>query len=339
MEFETLVPQNIGGGGGLTYVEVANYAALPSAAAHTGEDYLVQTSTGLWPFNAKPAGLWRSNGTTWIWLGDSANEATEIAVTPVGGISSTDVQAALAELDTEKANAASLGTASTHPTGDFLQTANNLSDVTPATARGNLGLGTSATHPVSDLQPHPGFVPGRWYNPLPGSVAAATSAAGANAIKLLPFYLEQPITISALAVRITTLAAAGNCQAAIYAHDPATGTPTGAALCSTGNISTAAAGAVSANLGSNATLQPGLYWMATNQDNGTVIFQLFAASLIGLIGHFVGSTTLATLTSGAATGMIGYSIAQAFGTWPNLTGAAFAESAVVSGAIVYMKAA
>jgi hypothetical protein len=44
-----------------------------------------------------------------------------------------------------------LGTAATHPVGDLLQTANNLSDVTPATARSNLGLGTVATHPVGDL--------------------------------------------------------------------------------------------------------------------------------------------------------------------------------------------
>lgn len=41
-----------------------------------------------------------------------------------------------------------LGTASTHATGDFAQTANNLSDVTASTARTNLGLGTSATHDV-----------------------------------------------------------------------------------------------------------------------------------------------------------------------------------------------
>ena len=38
-----------------------------------------------------------------------------------------------------------LGTAATNATTDFLQTANNLSDVTAATARTNLGLGTAAT--------------------------------------------------------------------------------------------------------------------------------------------------------------------------------------------------
>jgi hypothetical protein len=38
-----------------------------------------------------------------------------------------------------------LGTAATHATGDFLQTTNNLSDVTAATARTNLALGTMAT--------------------------------------------------------------------------------------------------------------------------------------------------------------------------------------------------
>lgn len=38
-----------------------------------------------------------------------------------------------------------LGTAATQTTGTFLQTANNLSDVTAATARTNLGLGSAAT--------------------------------------------------------------------------------------------------------------------------------------------------------------------------------------------------
>jgi hypothetical protein len=45
-----------------------------------------------------------------------------------------------------------LGTASTHATGDFLQVANNLSDITNAgTARTNLGLGTAATHATGDF--------------------------------------------------------------------------------------------------------------------------------------------------------------------------------------------
>jgi hypothetical protein len=44
-----------------------------------------------------------------------------------------------------------LGTASAQNTAFFLQAANNLSDVTAATARTNLGLGTAATHPATDF--------------------------------------------------------------------------------------------------------------------------------------------------------------------------------------------
>jgi hypothetical protein len=93
----------IGGGSSVTnYAEVAAFANLPAAASHTGEDYIVQTSSGIWPISRNPAGLYRSNGTSWLWLGDVANDASEVAFAPVGGIAAVTVQDAVAELDTEK---------------------------------------------------------------------------------------------------------------------------------------------------------------------------------------------------------------------------------------------
>jgi len=58
------------GNGGLAAVsfingEVLNYAALPAAASHSGEFYLVQEASGLYLINRKPKGLYYSNGTTW----------------------------------------------------------------------------------------------------------------------------------------------------------------------------------------------------------------------------------------------------------------------------------
>lgn len=48
--------------------EAANYAALPDASLHSGEVYLVQAASGIWPLRKK-AGLWRAAGGSWTYLG------------------------------------------------------------------------------------------------------------------------------------------------------------------------------------------------------------------------------------------------------------------------------
>jgi hypothetical protein len=48
--------------------EVADHAALPTASEHSGESYLVQAASGVWPFRKK-AGLWRAAGGIWAYLG------------------------------------------------------------------------------------------------------------------------------------------------------------------------------------------------------------------------------------------------------------------------------
>jgi hypothetical protein len=48
---------------------VANYAALPAAASHTDEIYLVLAAQGVWPVNRKPAGIYVSDGATWTRTG------------------------------------------------------------------------------------------------------------------------------------------------------------------------------------------------------------------------------------------------------------------------------
>ncbi|MCM8782393.1 MAG: hypothetical protein NC828_05015 [Candidatus Omnitrophica bacterium] len=70
------LPQNyetdgtILGGGGATYPEVNTYDDLPPASGHAGEIYIVRESSGIWPFNRRRAGMWRSNGTSWVRLGE-----------------------------------------------------------------------------------------------------------------------------------------------------------------------------------------------------------------------------------------------------------------------------
>lgn len=52
------------------YPEVANYAALPAAAGHTGETYVCLAAQGVYFINRKPAGFYYSNGVTWSHVGD-----------------------------------------------------------------------------------------------------------------------------------------------------------------------------------------------------------------------------------------------------------------------------
>jgi hypothetical protein len=84
---------------GTYYPQVANYAALPAATGIAGDIYVVQTTTGLVGLR-KFAGLWRSNGTSWDYLGDIYLTATDTPFTPASGIVSTDVQSAIVEVET-----------------------------------------------------------------------------------------------------------------------------------------------------------------------------------------------------------------------------------------------
>lgn len=59
-------------GGGVTYPEVANYAALPAAAGESGNTYLVRAAQGVRFVNRKAAGLYRSDGSAWTRLDDES---------------------------------------------------------------------------------------------------------------------------------------------------------------------------------------------------------------------------------------------------------------------------
>lgn len=52
------------------YPEVANFAALPSAAAHSNDIYAVMSGTGGFFSARKPAGYYQSDGAVWAYLGD-----------------------------------------------------------------------------------------------------------------------------------------------------------------------------------------------------------------------------------------------------------------------------
>lgn len=81
------------------YPQVNTHADLP-AATGSGDIYVVLTTTGAIGFR-KLAGLWydSSVGPVWTYLGLYGRNAAEIVNVPAGTISSTDVQAAINELD------------------------------------------------------------------------------------------------------------------------------------------------------------------------------------------------------------------------------------------------
>lgn len=173
-----------------------------------------------------------------------------------------------------------------------------------------------------------GHVAGRWYLASDAPVAQGGNFTTNNA-RMLPFVLTETITISDLGARVATLAAGGNFQLAIYASDAATFKPTGNALAATGDISTAATGAVSADItGSNVQLTPGLYWMAVCVDataGGVAVFQTFATSSPAL-GYLIGSTTHANLIGANGSVALHYSVSMTYGTWPDMTSATFTET-------------
>jgi len=81
---------------------VANYSALPSAAANSGKLAIALASQGVWLINYKAAGIYYSDGATWTYQGDYelTDVASEIGYTPTAPFTPTNVQTAL---DTIKA--------------------------------------------------------------------------------------------------------------------------------------------------------------------------------------------------------------------------------------------
>ncbi|MBW7967572.1 hypothetical protein [Bradyrhizobium sp. BR 10261] len=171
---------------------------------------------------------------------------------------------------------------------------------------------------------HVVYIANRWYDTAQfGTISGAPGAPGANNIRLVPFFVRSTITLNSLGLRVQTASAGGNVQAAIYANNSTTNLPTGNALCSTASMSTTSTGSV--NSAVSVQLTPGLYWFATNCDNGTAAF---AATNVGncYIGWLFGSTTQGTALASTQS-FSGYTVGQTFGTWPDLTSASPTEVA------------
>jgi len=180
---------------------------------------------------------------------------------------------------------------------------------------------------LEDLADHPGYISGNWYHGNTGVALANGAALTANTVRMIPFVFKTRVTISALATRITTASSGGNIQLAIYDHNSATGFPTGLARATTASISTTATGPQPSTgaplVAGDTTFEAGIYWLAVNSDNSTVICQVYSTAQV-VAGYMIGSPALSDVTGAGTTGTLALSVAtQTFGTWNDLTSATF----------------
>lgn len=180
----------------------------------------------------------------------------------------------------------------------------------------------------------PGYLAGNWYMPALGLAPATGAAMALNVIRFHPFWVYHTCTISDVGLRTTT--AGGNAQIAIYRSDPATKAPTGNALSSTSSIDVSgAAGIKTAALAASVQLTPGLYWMAVNSDNSSLVCVVSASTLFtGMIG-----LSAATNLYNASTSYFAHTFATTYGTWPDMTGATLGAGTTNAWALVIFKVA
>ena len=153
----------------------------------------------------------------------------------------------------------------------------------------------------------------------------------------LPQIFEEAVQLSEFGLTVTT--GGGNAQIALYARSSTTGDATGVCLAKTGNIDTSTTGNKSGPLtggslvsGGIASIPAGEYMWGIQFDNTSVRCVIPGTSDVG-IAIQNGSTTLAALASGASTVASARNLnGGTFGTWPDVTGATFAQDTGFRGA-------
>jgi len=161
---------------------------------------------------------------------------------------------------------------------------------------------------------------GYWYAPPGFKTVTNSNALSTGYVYFSPIYVPKTITIEALGAKVLTVGTS-TLQLAIYASDPATGLPTGAALTSTGNIADTAVGPVSTSLSSNVRLFPGIYWAAIQANDATVTVMVPWSSDVTLAA-FAGASSIGTLTASTNGAAVLNSLAVTgvtYGTWPTVS--------------------
>jgi len=192
--------------------------------------------------------------------------------------------------------------------------------------------GASANPAWQNWDGWPDPIVGNWHTSSGVVSVSNGSAVTANRIYYAPMEMRSRRTISDLGVRITTAVASSNVRLAIYANNAATGRPTGTPLAETGSISSAATGAVSADItGANVTLDAGIYWAAMNSDSAIAVGAI-GTSVTDISTAAIGSATLGNMLGSQASGFYLRSD-ETFGAFPDATSETFTEDAKVGGSV------
>tara|TARA_R110000868_G_scaffold20938_5_gene87789 strand:+ start:19599 stop:20201 length:603 start_codon:yes stop_codon:yes gene_type:complete len=200
-------------------------------------------------------------------------------------------------------------------------------------------MGAPVFSPASAL-PFPPAIVGRWYPTTSSQAVSSGVAAAENLVRLYAFQ-TRTIKFSELLVRVNTVGA-GSFQLAIYANNAATGRPTGPALVRTGDMSSLALGAVTADIvGADYVLEAGTYWGATNVDaaSAPAAFQTISANNAAATALF-GVIDANAAVSAAGASLVTLTTPMAYNTWDSMTSATFTEVGGLTGAAhLWLKAA
>jgi hypothetical protein len=179
---------------------------------------------------------------------------------------------------------------------------------------------------------HPGYVVGDWYFAEAGTVAAGSTVVAGTA-RFIPFVPRQSLTVTGLAVRVTTVGTS-NVQLAVYASDPTTKRPTGSQLGATGNIANTATTAINDTTVSVALKGGVLYWLAMNCNDSSMICASLPTGQ-SFMSFLLGSATLANAVSTAP--IQGLATPLTFGTWGDVTSATWTEASDNKHALIGFK--
>lgn len=171
------------------------------------------------------------------------------------------------------------------------------------------------------------YISGRWYA-LNATGYATGPALIANRLSFEPFILPHDMTVSELGIRVLTPVTGSTAQVALYLGNEATGRPTGAVLTNTVDLSTAAAGYVSAGV-ANVTLSAGQLYFAAIVSTGAIA--LASEGGTSLKGSLLSGG--ATLTESLQPHTRIYS--GTYGVWPDMT----AISTSTGGAVAFIASA